>query len=204
MIMNIRELHHLYRQTRWFKAWYFLIPAIIFGMLAVNGLRSNYSTMVTLRESVYKADEQNGDVETALNNLRSHVYSHMNTNLTSGSNPIKPPIQLKARYERLVAAEQERIKAQNAQVTAQGEQVCAAQFPDAGYNAPRVACVQEYVGVNGVKARDIPDQLYKFDFISPRWSPDLAGYSLIFSGLFIILFVTRVAVDRWAKRKFRN
>jgi hypothetical protein len=195
--MDIRKLHHLHHRFLFLKAWYFLVPAIIFALLAVHGLRSNYSTMVKLREAVYVTDQQNGDVETALNKLRTHVYGHMNTNLSSGSQAIKPPIQLKARYERLVAADKERIKGINAAVSAQGEKVCAERFPAGGFNAPRVACTQDYLAANATKERSIPDQLYKFDFISPRWSPDLAGISIVLSLIFFSLFVARVALERY-------
>ncbi len=159
--------------------------------------------MVKLRSAVYTTDQQNGDVEAALKQLRSHVYGHMNTNLSSGSSAIKPPIQLKARYDRLVAADQESIKGSNAQVSLQGEQICGQRFPAAGFNAPRVACLQEYVGANAVKTRDIPDGLYKFDFISPRWSPDLAGISILLSLVFSILFIARVLLERSMRKKLQ-
>lgn len=201
--MNLRKLNYYHHRLAYLKAWYFLIPAIVLAVIAVQALRGNYSTMVTLREAVYTADTQNGDVEAALNDLRSHVYSHMNTNLTSGSNAIKPPIQLKARYERLVAADVERVKAENAAVNAAGEQVCAQSHPAAGYNAPRVACIQDYVAANAAKPRDVPDQLYKFDFISPRWSPDLAGISIVLSFIFATLFAARALLEYYMRRKLR-
>lgn len=199
--MNIKKLYYYHHKFLFLKAWYFLVPALIFTLLAVYGLRHNYSTMVTLREKVYAADEKNGDVETALTNLRKHVYGHMNTSLTSGSNPIKPPIQLKARYERLVAGGGERIKAQNAEVAAAGERQCSAQFPSAGFNAPRVECVQNYVAANAVKDKAVPDELYKFDFVSPVWSFDLAGISIILSLIFFILFTARVLLERYMRKR---
>ncbi len=115
--MNNRKLNYVHHRFLFLKAWYFLIPAVVFALLAVYGLRSNYATMTVLRQAVYTADEQNGDVEGALAKLRAHVYGHMNTNLNSGSNAIKPPIQLKARYERLTAGDQERTKQANAQIS---------------------------------------------------------------------------------------
>lgn len=199
--MNIRKLYYYHHKFLILKAWYFLIPAVIFTALAVYGLRSNYSTMVQLREAVYTADQQNGDVESALTALRKHVYGHMNTNLASGNNAIKPPIQLKSQYERLAAGAAEQVKAQNAQVSAQGEQICSAQFPAAGFNAPRVECVQNYVGANAVKESPIPDALYKFDFVSPKWSPDLAGFSIIFALIFYVLFIARVLLERYMRKK---
>lgn len=195
--MNIRKLHHLHHQLLFLKAWYFLVAAIIFGILAIHGLRSNYSTMVKLRDAVYTADQQNGDVEAALVKLRSHVHGHMNTNLSSGSNSIKPPIQLKARYDRLAASENERIKSTNAEVSAQGERVCAERFPAGGFNSQRVTCIQEHFAANAVKQGSVPDQLYKFDFISPRWSPDLAGISIFLSVIFFILYLARLILERY-------
>lgn len=201
--MNLRKLNYLHHRFAFLKAWYFLIPAVIFALLAVQGLRSNYSTMVELREAVYAADRQDGDIEAALNDLRRHVHGHMNTNLASGSNAIKPPIQLKASYDRLMADQLEKIKAGNARVTATAENICGARFPAGGFNAPRVACVQDYVGAHAQKASDIPDSLYKFDFVTPRWSPDLAGFSIFFSALFFVLFLARFGFERYMKKKLQ-
>ncbi len=178
------------------KAWHVLLVAAVFLVIGIFALRQNNFTMIKLREAVTKADQENGDVEAALQALRKHVYSHMNTDLSSGSNAIKPPIQLKARYERLASAEQERIKQANAKVTADGEAKCSAQYPGAGFNAPRVACVQEYVRTNGSSAMGIPDSLYKFDFVSPSWSPDLAGWSLVISFCLFILGGARLLFNR--------
>jgi hypothetical protein len=199
--MHIRKLHYLHHRFAFLKAWYFLVLAILFAVLAVQGLRSNYSKMVELREAVYVADRQNGDVEGALKDLRGHVYGHMNTNLSSGNNAIKPPIQLKERYGRLAAVENDKVKAQNEQIAARSEQICAQQFPAAGYNAARVTCVQNHVAANAVKPQTVPDDLYKFDFISPRWSPDLAGVSIVLSVVFFVLFAARATLEYYMRRR---
>lgn len=199
--MNNRKLHHYYTIIRPIRSWYLLVVALVFAALAVHGLRENYSKMADLREAVYVADRQNGDVEAALAKLREHVHAHMNTNLSSGNNAIKPPIQLKARYERLVKTESERVKQLNRQVTARGEQICAQRFPATGYNAPRVDCIQKNFAANAVQEKSIPDSLYKFDFISPRWSPDLAGISILFSAFFFTLFLTRWLAGIYIRRR---
>lgn len=176
------------------KLIYVLVFAMIFWVIAITSLRDNYATMTRLREEVVVADQNNGDVETALQNLRKHVYSHMNTNLSSGSNPIKPPIQLKGRYDRLMAAEQGRVKEINAQVASRGEQICTAQYPAAGFNAARVACVQAYVSQNAAKESSVAEDLYKFDFISPRWSPDKAGISIVAASILSVVFLVGLGV----------
>jgi hypothetical protein len=198
--MNKRQIHHFYTNLRQIKPMYLLIATLLFAAISIYALRQNNFKMIELRQAVITADEQNGDVETALQELREHVHGHMNTNLASGDFAIKPPIQLKARYERLVAQEQDNIKKANEAVTKQGEAICAAQFPAGGYNAPRVACIQEYVAVNAGKTDPVPDELYKFDFISPRWSPDLAGWSLLITVLLALFLVLRIAAGRFAKR----
>lgn len=91
--MYKRHLHHLWRRFRVLKPWYFLVIAAISAIVCVFAMRSNNQHMVVLRDAVYAADEQNGDVATALNNLRNYVYQHMNTNLSTGNTGVYPPIQ---------------------------------------------------------------------------------------------------------------
>jgi len=203
-MLNKRKLNHQYGYLRHVKAWYLLILAVFFLALGIVGLRDNYSTMVKLREAVAKADQQNGDVETALRDLRQHVYAHMNTELSSGNVAIKPPIQLTHRYQRLSEREAGRVKKVNQQVRARGEKLCARKFPAGGFNSPRVQCVAEYTRVNSTDGKTIPSELYKFDFISPGWSPDFAGINLLLSLLFFAGFATRAIVGWWYKLELRR
>lgn len=174
-----------------------MIGAMVFLIVGILALRQNNFTMIRLRAAVVKTDQQNGDIEKSLQDLRKHVHSHMNTNLASGDFAIKPPIQLKARYERLMVAEQGNIKAFNATVTANAEAACAAQFPGGGYNTPRVACIQDHVAKNAKEVSVVAEDLYKFDFISPRWSPDLAGLSLLASLLLFLMFILRWIASKY-------
>src|SRR3989338_6322415 len=96
------------------------VPYPVFAVLLVIGLavstmalRANNQHMIQLRSVAYEADKAGSGVEEALDNLRGYVYAHMNTNLASGGNAIKPPIQLKYSYKRLVKAEQQRINQAN-------------------------------------------------------------------------------------------
>ncbi len=156
-----------------------LVVSLISAVIFVVSMRSNYSEMVELREAVKVADENNKDVEKALQNLREHVHSHMNTDLTSGANAIRPPIQLKGEYERLLKKEQSKVKQANENVAEKAKSICASRYPAGGLNPPRVACIQDYIQENSVEVGGVQDDLYKFDFVSPKWSPDLAGFSLV-------------------------
>lgn len=189
-----KQLHHAWRYIRPLKPWYIMVVLVLLVGLTVVALRINYQTMVTLRQSVYTADEQNKDVELAMYELRQFVYSHMNTDLTSGQNSVFPPIQLKHTYDRLAAAEQERIKTVNETIYSDAQAYCEAKYPQSYSGGPRVPCIQEYIAANGVQPRQVPDSLYKFDFVSPFWSPDAAGWLLVLTVLTTLLLVVRVAV----------
>src|SRR5665213_911629 len=87
----------------------FLVLFIISAAVTVGALRHNNTTMIALRGDLYVADKDNGNVNLALNKLRTYVYGHMNTNLASGGDTIYPPIQLKYTYQRLQSAEQANV-----------------------------------------------------------------------------------------------
>jgi hypothetical protein len=148
-----------------------------------------------------KVDEQNGDVETALRELRAHVYAHMNSELSGGASNVQQPVQLKYRYERLVTAEKQRVSAANEKIYNDAQVDCERRFPAGLSGSNRLPCIEQYVTSHNIKERPIPDSLYKFDFAAPRWSPDLAGLSLLLSGLFFLLFFVRVGLERWMKHR---
>lgn len=194
-----KQLHHIWVRIRRVSYWYFLIVFLISLAISVASLRNNNLNMIKLRDAVAVADEQNGDVEGALRNLREYVYSHMNTNLTSGSTAIKPPIQLKYRYERLLNAEKDRVAAANGNIYNEAQAICEARFPAGVSGGSRVPCIQDYVSSHGAQEQPIPDALYKFDFVSPLWTPDLAGWSLATSAILLLLFLLRLSFEKWAK-----
>ena len=181
----------------------FLALFVISGIVAVYGLRHNNQTMVQLRSEVYATDQAGGDVNGALNTLREYVYGHMNTNLSSGGNAIKPPIQLKYTYERLLEAQQQTASTSSGQIYTDAQAYCQAQIPAnvSISGRGRIACVQDYVTGHGVKTTPIPTGLYQFDFVSPTWSPDLAGWSLVISGLTGLGFVASFMIQFLTKRK---
>lgn len=194
-----RKIGYDYRKLKKIKPRYLLLVSIIFLVIGIYGLRQNYSEMVRLRTAVSTADEQNGDVETALRNLRQFVYNHMNTNLSSGNVSIKPPIQLKYRYERLAKVEEKKASEENKAIKQRADAICLQKYPGKVFNSNRVNCVAKYISDNSVKPDSIPSDLYKFDFISPGWSPDLAGISLLFSLVFFLAFVARLVLGAWYK-----
>lgn len=172
----------------------FVLIAIACGIIAVGALRANNLKMVELRQAVFSADQRGDNVEVSLKALREHVYNHMNTSLVSGPNAVRPPIQLKYTYDRLVRAQQIKAEAEksaasasNATIYSSAQKYCEAKIPNGVSGRYRLDCIQQFVkehpantaAVVGPGSIDIPKNLYQFDFVSPRWSPDLAGWSLL-------------------------
>lgn len=183
----------------------FLVLFVVCAAVSIFSLRQNNQQMVELRNKVYETDQNSGDVEGPLRDLRAHVYSHMNTDLSSGGNAIKPPIQLKYTYERLVAAEQQGVDAANSSIYTEAQEHCQNQNSAAVSGRSRVPCVEEYVtSRGGAEVKPIPAGLYKYDFVSPLWSPDLAGWSMVASVILFILFLASFLMDRLLRLRIKS
>jgi preprotein translocase subunit SecF len=197
--MNKKQLHHLWTKLRKIKVWYLLVPFVLATAVAVFALRQNNLGMVSLRQAVYQADQQNKDVEGALQRLRAYVYAHMNTNLATGSDSVYPPIQLKYTYQRLQDAEKTRVQQESTSVYSQAQAYCEQQNSTDFSGRNRVPCIEKYVSEHTAKPRAIPDAMYKFDFVSPSWSPDLAGFAVAIAVLLLILLILRVALGAFLR-----
>lgn len=202
-----RKLHHLWTRLRRVSYWYFLFACLVCIVVAVFALRQNNLTALELRDEVIMVDEQNGDVEASLKKLRLYIYGHMNTDLAT-STSVYPPIQLKYRYDRLVAAEKARNELANTNtIYSDAQKFCEANFPQSFYGAGRLPCIQNYIDTHPapkVTEQQIPDALYKFNFASPVWSPDLAGWSIVFAGFFFLLFFVRYVLEKWLRYEFKK
>lgn len=199
--MDKKQLHRLWAAIRPIKVWYLLAAFLVCAAVAVLALRNNNLTMIKLRQAVYTADEKNQDVEGALQHLRSFVYAHMNTNLATGNDAVYPPIQLKYTYQRLQDAEKVRVQQASGAIYSEAQSYCEQQNSTDFSGRNRVPCIEQYVTEHGgAKAKTIPDAMYKFDFISPSWSPDLAGFSVAIASILLVLLVLRIAAGRLLKR----
>jgi hypothetical protein len=158
-----------------------LVVFVACGLTCVLALRHNNTQMIELRDQVYAADKAGGDVNGALNRLRGYVYGHMNTDLSTGTS-VKPPIQLPYTYQRL--QDMAEHDANSTSLYTDAENYCQAQIPasESISGRGRIGCVTDYITSHGGKqAATVPTSLYEFDFASPKWSPDLAGWSLVAS-----------------------
>lgn len=191
MTISKRSLKHARKISNVVKTWQLLVICIIFAGITVVGLRSNNATMAKLRSELIQADEQGKsveEIEAKLQALRSYVTSHMNTNLRAGDLAIKDaPIQLVGLYNQAVTEEKERVSRANESLYTVAQAECEKQFPVGLSGSGRIPCIEQYVNEYGEKVRDVPREAFMFDFISPRWSPDVAGIFLVLTiGLSLI------------------
>lgn len=170
-------------------------------MICVLALRSNNQNMIKLRDVVFAADKSGSDVQKPLQDLQAYVTTHMNTDLSAGKNAVYPPIQLQYTHERLVEQLSQKIAATNSQLYNDAQHYCEQQNPTGFSGRTRVDCVMQYVDSHGTeKIPTVPTDLYKFSFASPRWSPDLAGWSLVLTVVSGFLFVVSLVGQWWLKR----
>jgi len=158
---------------------------VVSAVLFLSGMIKNGNGAVERFNALNATDQAGGDVETALNELRSYIYTHMNTEI-GGPNGIYPPIQLKGTYERLVANEKARVNEANDLLYPEAQAYCEANGNQGFSGINRTECNAEYIDKYGTKAKEVEEAYYKYDFVAPRWSPDQAGFGL----LALILFGT--------------
>lgn len=186
--------------------WYFVALFILGAIFAAYGLRQNNLRAIELREQVIEADKNDGDIEGALQELRQFTYSHMNAGLSSETG-VYPPVQLKYSYERAVAKELERAERSNIDLYNEAQEYCESTIPQGTLGAGRIPCITSYIEENGSAAaqpKKVPEDLYKFDFAAPRWSPDLAGWSIVVAALSLVLLVLRLLAQLWLKFKLEH
>lgn len=206
--MDKGRLYHRWTKVRRFQPVYFVILFVISALICVFALRGNNLTMVQLRSNVYAADKSGQGVEAALQKLQLYVTHHMNTNLAGGPGSVKPPIQLKYTYERAQQASVQQLNDSNFYTEAQD--YCQQKYPVESSLyvwQSYVSCVENYLKSRNLNIKVTsgpPVALYEFDFISPAWSPDLAGWSLLASALFLVLAVASFLIDFWFKRQLKS
>jgi len=161
-------------------------------LLSVFFLRQNNTHMITLRNIVLQADEQNKNLQRAVTDLRNYVAGHMNTGMGEQG------IYLEHSYQRdYIAAVQAAGQGTNAGATLyrQADNDCRSAQDIATAFSEYTQCVTDKVAANNLPVGPVTppsSDLYRVNFISPAWSPDVAGFTLLAAVLAGILLAGRV------------
>lgn len=204
--MDKHKLYGIWHRYRKISLWGLVAAFFISGAVSIYALRANNLKMVQLRQAVYSADQQSGDVGGALNNLRQFVFNHMNTNLSAGSTSNEPPIQLVYSFDRAVAAARSSLSAEGSadQVYTAAQGQC--EQSSIALNE-KAQCIENYISVHGNGIAQLvllPKGDFTYDFVSPAWSPDLAGWAIVATIIFGPLLVVRLIAGRFIKSYIRK
>lgn len=181
------------------KTWQLVLILTLMLFVAATFLRLNNIGMVQRREAVLSADQESSTeaLQNRLYDLQRYAAAHMNADTGV--------IYLQGSYDRAA----ERAK-KEAEAKMQGgstniyqkieEEVCGPRarangwrWPDARYIACQRNELAKYPEADqGSGAVSLPNpELFRHNFISPVWSPDFAGFSVL-----ICLLITLVIAGR--------
>lgn len=198
------------------KTWQLVILLIMSGFISATFLRLNNVGMVERRESVEHADKA-GDIvnlQQRLYDLQRYVSTHMN------ADPGKIALDhtYKQMYDRKLKEFEEEIKNQsNNDTVSKVRAVCDARARQGGYGRattqadPRyVSCInEEWEKYPAAKVANLQFEApstepYYHTFVSPIWSADYAGWSLLVTIFIAMIIVMRLVVLEMLKLILRR
>ncbi|HEX6258993.1 MAG TPA: hypothetical protein VFZ48_05935 [Candidatus Saccharimonadales bacterium] len=180
------------------KTWQLVIIFIIAAFLSATFLRLNNLGMIERREAVIEADKRGDEraIIRSLGALQEYVSSHMNTDLQNG-------VYLQYSYERArdkVLDNASNASNPNSKVYQRASVECRARWQGGvdSFRNDYVQCVIDRVkslreGQDALSSLHLPRaDMYRHVFISPLWTPDFAGFSVLFCLLILLLIAFRL------------
>ena len=198
------------------KTWQLVILLIMSGFISATFLRLNNVGMVERRESVENADKA-GDIV----NLQQRLYDlqrYVSTHMTADPGKIALDHTYKQMYDRKLKEFEEEIKNQsNNDTVSKVRAVCDARAQQGGYGRfttqadPRyINCINEkWAKYPASKATNLQFEApstepYYHTFVSPIWSADYAGWSLLVTIFIAMIIVMRLVVLGMLKLMLRR
>ena len=196
-----RRWHHYLKNIHKLKIWQLVVIFVLLCFISATFLRLNNIEMLKLRDAVTAADEAGDDKVTfqKVKELRAYVLAHMNTDLGQRG------VALQKSYERAVnkaiSVNPDSDVDAKSDVQKQAGVTCRARFQGgtASYRNDYVACVMaevEKLAPGSAAELNVPDPSpYYYNFEGPRWSPDLAGFSVLATGVVGLLIIGRIILE---------
>lgn len=206
--MNKRQIHHYLDVLGRLKTWQLVVIALLLSAVSVALLRHNSIEAVRLFEAVKAADREGGDTTKALTNLQRYVSQHMNTQLER--------VSLEKRYQRDYQVVLEKAASSgtvNSPDYEAAQAACQAELARTGSFPAYAQCVSARVGgtapgQNPELAANTPKpERYQYTFVSPVWSPDLAGIAVLVTGVIWLVISIKVGIQlllMWLVRRQRQ
>lgn len=205
-----RSMRHSLKQLQRVKTWQLVILLILMLFITATFLRLNNTGMVARRHAVEAADKS-GDVDAIrarIVDLQRYSAAHMNANTGV--------FYLQGQYNRDVekqASEASGAGSEKAlEIRRAADAVCKPQF--SGWSPAYVRCYVDELNKHPADEitsanLQLPNSAqYRYGFVSPVWSPDFAGWSVVICILLLLMIVARaigVAVLHiLVKRRYRE
>jgi hypothetical protein len=187
------------------KTWQLIVMFLLMAFVSATLLRLNNVGMVERRDAVKQADAEGDQYAVAdrLYDLQRYSASHMNAN--TGEIYLNTLYTLKVEEVTKEAEEANaRSSITSAELLRRAYETCKNRYP--GYSLAYTLCVgeeQAKIPANtiGVTKIEFPKpSLYRHSFISPVWSPDYAGWSVLVTLLIGVAVIVRFLLGvylRW-------
>lgn len=192
-----RNIKRNVRRLRRIKTWQLVVLLVLMMFIAATFLRLNNIGMVERRESVLNADEGTDSTitQTRLYDLQRYVSSHMNADMGT----IYLANQYKRDTQKIIDAASSTASYEDAKPFKEAQEVCAPRYANlGGYSQAYQQCVWDQLESHGESANLSSDlqppktDQYRFSFVSPLWSPDFAGFTVVACFLIALLIVARI------------
>jgi len=189
------------------KTWQLVIVFVLACFVAATFLRLNNIGMVQRRDAVYTADTKGDEaaIQNRLYDLQRYTASHMNTDLGKG-------VFLVATYNRDKQALLKQAETgSNGNIYKKAQEVCAPQF--SSWSPAYVQCTVNELsrypsGQDLNSSVDLPPGPYMHTFVSPAWSPDFAGWSVVVCVVILIMilarFISVVILKIMLRHRYKN
>ncbi len=171
------------------KARYLFIIAVVCALLGVVALRANNHSAAVRLAKIIEKDNQTQPVSSDVEDLRKYVFRHMNSSVH---------FELTGSYNRAVAAASAHPATASGDLYSQAQAAC--DHPGIGSIA-QAQCVQEFLstrlqpGTNPQPPQAVDRSQYTYSYVSPSWTPDLAGGLLLGAILLALASLTVYTVN---------
>ncbi|MBC7943483.1 hypothetical protein H7X68_03240 [Candidatus Saccharibacteria bacterium] len=191
---NKRQIKRSIKELQRVKTWQLIILLILAGFVAATFLRLNSIGMNDRRRAVMLADEV-GKGEVTINrlyDLQRYVSAHMNTDMGKG-------LYLENSYKRDYQSSIDKAAQDgnsNGNIYKKAQEVCAPQFTR--YSYAYLQCttgeLAKYPAASDlISSVQVPIAAsYLHVFVSPLWSPDFAGWSVIVCFVIALMIAVRL------------
>ena len=201
------------KQIQSLKNWQLFILLLLVIFVDLTALRLNNVGMVRRREAVEAADKA-GDVEAARKatiELANYVYNHMNSGgivYSDETHWFKVNREVKIVWANIYEsdmrkAEQIAREAEsnnpNGNIFKKAEEACRPRF-HGGYSLAYQQCIldeqNKYPASNQgqIKAQYPNISEYTYNFVTPLWSLDLAGWTTLLAFIIIIMIIVKMII----------